>query len=277
MAAKTLSFLSLCVSVSYFFSSVCAQDTATTGTANQQKKRPPYELHPNWAAKGLMTPSGWGSSGTFVFGFIGGTFPQVYADRGDMGAGIGAGFGNSRKTVSVVGIFNIHNVSEFNTFSGSFIASRYLGKGSSISAGALQLFAGPRSDAGPSYYVAFSHASQTLESRTRGYSRLAYTLGIGSGRFYEKSPKDITEGKGRYGTAVFGNISLGLLKNLNLTLEWTGQNLAIGTGWRPRIPIRFPINLPSINIGVADLLRTSGDGPRFVMGIGHSFRIKAAK
>lgn len=234
--------------------------------------------HTNWAGKGLMTPTAWGASEPFVFWHLGGTFPQAYGTMSDMGAGIGGGFGDSRRNLGVVGILNIHDVSEFNTLSGSVIASRELGGGYALSAGALLLFADSRADAGPTFYIAFSRASQKVSSkRTPGYSRLSYTVGIGNGRFYEKSNSDVLAGRGRYGTAVFGNLSYGIRDNLNANIEWTGLNLSIGGAWRPSIRTRLPFFLPSISIGVTDILRTSGDRPRLIVGVSHGYRIGSPK
>jgi hypothetical protein len=232
----------------------------------------------NWAAKGLMTPAAWGASEPFVFWHLGGTFPQAYTTMSDMGAGIGGGFGDSRRNVGIVGILNIHDVSEFNTLSGSVIASRELGRGHALSAGALMLFADSRSDAGPTFYIAYSHASRRVASkRTPGYSRLSYTVGVGNGRFYEKSNSDVLAGRGRYGTGVFGNLSFGIRDNLNANIEWTGLNLAFGGSWRPNIRTRLPFFLPSLSIGVTDILRTSGDRPRLIVGVSHGYRIGSSK
>lgn len=256
----------------FYFTALKAQDSTHINKTNRKNElKDMKELFPNISGKGMMTPTGWGSSGTYIFGYIGGTFPQVYTNKPDLVAGGGLGFGNSYKTVSLVGIFNINNVSSLGTFSFSVIASRHITKGTSLSIGALHILADKKSDAGPSFYIAFSHASQSLKSVIPGYSRLSYTLGIGSGRFYDKSPKDISEGKGRHGTAVFANISYGIFKNLNINAEWSGINFSASVSWRPAIRIKFPFKLPSIGIGVADLIRTSGSSPRLILNLSHSF------
>jgi hypothetical protein len=212
-----------------------------------------------------MTPTGWGGAGAYIFGFIGGTFPQPYRNNSDFVAAAGLGLGNCYKTVGLVGILNINDVDEFNNYSASFIVSRHIGKGSSLSVGALHLFADKhKTDAGPSYYFVFSHALQNLASTNKGYSRLSYSIGVGSGRFYDKSPKDIAEGKGGNGTAVFANLSYELFKNFNVNAEWTGLNLGCGIGWRPGF------KLPVIAIGLADLTNSSGNKPRFVSSIGYA-------
>ena len=229
------------------------------------------ELFPNVAGKGMMTPSGWGSTRAFGFGYIGGTFPQVYSNLNDMIAGAGIGVGNSYKSISVVGIVNIHDASEFNTLSASFIASRHIGKGTSLSGAALNIFRDNRTDAGASYYLALSHTSQRIQSKTPGYSGLSYTIGVGSGRFYDKSPKDISTGKSEHGTAVFANLSYELLRNMNITAEWSGLNLGMALGWRPFFSPNKRYVGPAISIGVADLTRSSGDQPRLLLSLSHAF------
>lgn len=229
------------------------------------------ELYPNLAGKGMMTPTGWGSTRAFGFGYIGGTFPQVYSNLNDMIGGAGIGVGNSYKSISVVGIVNIHDASEFNTLSGSIIASRHIGNGTSLSGGALNIFRDTRTDAGSSFYLALSHTSQRIQSKTPGYSGLSYTIGVGSGRFYDKSPKDISTGKSKHGTGVFANLSYELLRNMNITAEWSGLNLGMALGWRPFFSATKRYIGPAITIGVADLTRSSGDQPRLVLSLSHAF------
>lgn len=231
------------------------------------------ELYPNLAGKGMMTPTGWGSTRTFGFGFIGGTFPQVYSNDNDMIGGAGIGVGNSYKSISVVGIVNIHDASELNTLSGSLIASRHIGRGTSLSGGALHIFRDYRTDARASYYLALSHTSQSIKSKTPGYSGLSYTIGVGNGRFYDKSPRDISTGKGEHGTAVFANLSYEFLRNMNIMAEWTGLNLGMALGWRPFFSENKRYIGPAISLGVADLTRSSGDQPRLVLSLSHAFII----
>lgn len=223
------------------------------------------ELLPNFLGKSLMTPTAWGGYKNFVFANIGGTFPQTYANRGDMVATIGGGIGNSKRMVSVIGFINMNDVSAFGNYSGNLVVSRHLYPGSSLSIGALHLFPSARSDMGPSYYAAFSHAVQSLPSKIQGRSKLNYTIGVGSGRFEQKSLKDMETGKGEHGTIVFGNIAYEIHKSINIVAEWTGLNLALDFGWRPSL------KLPSFNFGLADITRFSGDKMRFVFSIGYAY------
>ena len=167
------------------------------------------ELLPNDVLQNLISPSGWGGFGTYIFGGIGGDYPQPYRARPDLISFGGFCIGDPQQEVNVAFSINITEVSKLSDFSGNLVVSRQIFTGSSISAGALQLFANPnQSDSpGSTFYFAFSHAIQTLPSETDGSSKLTYTIGIGNGRFYMKSPDDIKAGRGAHGTAIFGGIS----------------------------------------------------------------------
>jgi hypothetical protein len=251
-----------------FYLPIHAQDTATINNSlpeNELKSK--TEIYPNPSSKGMMTPTGWGGAGSFIFGFLGGTFPQAYTSKSDLVAAAGIGVGNSYKAISVVGIFNILNVSEASTYSGGLIVSRHIGRGTSMSIGGLNLVASKRSDAKASFYLALSHTSQRIQSKTPGYSAFSYTIGAGNGRFYDKSLKDSITGKGTHGTAVFANVSYELAKGLNVIGEWSGVNLDFALSFRPSF------KLPAINIGLADLTRNSGDRVRLIVSIGQAFSL----
>ncbi|CAN5149084.1 hypothetical protein BH09BAC6_BH09BAC6_26200 [soil metagenome] len=223
------------------------------------------ELYPNNVLQSLTAPSGWGGYGSYIFGGVGGIYPQVYRKQADLIASAGFCVGDPVKAVNFAASVNLTDVHKLTNFSANFVLSRKLFTGSSISAGALQMFASKlRSDApGQTYYLAFSHAVQGLPSKTPGSSKLTYTIGIGSGRFYLKSPEDIAAGKGKYGTAVFGGVSYELLQRLNLNAEWSGQNLALSLGIRP-----FDTPL-SVGLGVANITRYSADKPNMIFTIGY--------
>lgn len=223
------------------------------------------ELLPNGASGSVMVPTGFGGSGFNVFGGIGGSYPQVYTNKMDFAGNIGVTLGNPVSAVNVAVGLNVMDISSFNNYSGNIILSKRIFRGSSISVGGLQLLASDRrSDApGSTYYVAFSHSVQSLPSKSPGSSRLTFGIGIGSGRFYEKSLKDIANGKGKHGTAVFGNVSYELIRNVNINAEWTGTNLGFSTGIRP---FKQPLNL---GIGITNLTNYSSDKPNMVFSLGY--------
>lgn len=233
------------------------------------------QLYPNDAATGLLIPSGWGGYGTYLYGSLGGAFPEVYTnDFLDLVASGGVSIGNPEKFLNFAAGLNVQDVSSFNNFTFDLTISRSLGKGSSISVGGMQLFALKiKSDAPePTFYVAVSHSLQTLPSKSPGSSRLTYTIGLGSGRFLLKSPIDKMNNRGNYGTAVFGGISYEILRHINLNAEWTGLNLGISLGIAPfrKMPV-------SIAIGVAELTRYSSDKPNIIFALGFPLSLNRNK
>jgi hypothetical protein len=224
------------------------------------------ELLPNDAMKSVMTPTGFGGFGTYVFGGIGGVYPAVYTNRGDLVSSVGFCVGNSEKLFNFATSANITKVTSLSDISVNFILSRKLFIGTSLAVGGLQLFANAvQSDApGGTYYAALSHAFQGVRSKSPGYSALTFTIGVGNGRFIQKSPYDIAAGRGSRGTGVFGNISYELFKRVNVIAEWTGLNLGFSTGLRP-----FKASPFSIGIGVSDLTRYSSDKPSMMFSMGY--------
>jgi hypothetical protein len=214
----------------------------------------------------LMTPSGWGSKETFAFVTAGGTPAQPYGHQDqkflngnpDYLAQAGFGFGDYTKWASVVGILNINDVSKFDNFSFSMVASRKLGKMGSISVGALHLFADPyKTDAAESFYVAYSQAIRR--------TKFSYTVGVGSGRFYDNSETDIETGKKEHGTALFGSVSYNIIKNVSVSAEWTGLNLCMSSS------VRVKPKWPVLTLGVSDITRSSGDQACLYFGVGQAF------
>jgi len=213
------------------------------------------ELLPNNVLQNLISPSGWGGFGTYVFGGIGGDAPQPYGNTPDLITFGGFCIGNPQKIANVAVSVNMTDVHRLRDFSGNMVVSRQIFTGSSISAGGLQIFASKSQSDAPvsTFYFAFSHAIQTINSATSGSSKLTYTIGIGNGRFYTKSPLDVNAGRGGHGTAIFGSISYELIKNINFNTEWSGTNLGCSLGIKP-----FESAL-AIGVGITDLTRYSSD------------------
>jgi hypothetical protein len=234
---------------------------------------PAHHLVPDDALQSITTPSGWGGYGTYLFGDIGGIYPQVYHTSADLVVSGGACFGNPFKAVNVAASINMTDVHRFRDFSGNFMVSRVVAIGSSISIGGLQLFANQgQSDApGQTFYFAFSHAVQSLPSLTQGGSRLDYTIGIGNGRFYLKSPDDVAAGKGKNGTGIFGSVSYEVIHHVNLIAEWSGTNLGLSAGLRP---FKQPL---SLGLGAVNLTRYSGDKAGMIFSIGYPLSLNRQK
>ncbi len=221
-------------------------------------------LLPNNSVQSLMTPSGWGGgNSTYLFGVIGGVFPAMYVDPkvGDLVAAVGISGGNPKKYVNASLSINISRVDDFKDFSFNLILSRQIFKGSSISVGGLGMFADARVSDAPdaTYYAAFSHAVQWSRSRSTGYSGLGYTIGYGVGRFLYKSPYDVLNGKGKFGTGFFANVSYEIARQINLNAEWSGMNLGFSSGVRP-----LRGSALTFGFGIYNLTKYSGDRVQYM-------------
>ena len=236
-------------------------------------ENPQDYLVPDDALQTITTPSGWGGYGTYLFGDIGGVYPQVYHTSADLIVSGGVCFGDPFNAVNVAASINMTDVHRFRDFSGNFMLSRVVAPGSSVSAGGLQLFANQKqSDApGQTFYFAFSHAVQSLPSLTQGSSRLTYTIGIGNGRFYLKSPDDLAAGRGKNGTGIFGSVSYEVIHHVNLIGEWSGTNLGVSAGFRP---FKQPL---SFGLGAVNLTRFAGDKPGVIFSMGYPLALNRQK
>lgn len=230
-------------------------------------------LSPNGAPSGIMSPTGFGGSGTYLFGGIGSTYPELYREKqADFVAFGGISAGNPVKAVNVAVGVNMTDVNKFKNFSANLTISRQLSTASSISVGTLGLFASSTiSDSpGSTFYLAFSHAVQWAPSKTPGASALSYTIGVGTGRFLYKSPFDVQKGKGKYATAVFAGVSYEVFRHMNVAAEWYSTNLGVSVGVRPFA------NPLSIGFGVDNLTSYSGDRASMILTIGYPLNIRRA-
>lgn len=223
------------------------------------------ELGPSDASGSAMVPTGFGGSGFNLFGGIGGVYPQEYSNTTDLGGAIGVTIGDPFKFINAAVSLNVSDISKLGNYSGNLVLSRRIFTGSSIAAGITNLFASSSvSDfTKTGYYVAISHAVQSIPSKTPGSSRLTYGVGYGNGRFSDKSPSDILAGKGKNGTGVFANISYEIFQHVTLNAEWTGLNLGLSTGIKP---FKAPL---ALTLGVTNLTNYSSDKPNMVFGLGY--------
>jgi hypothetical protein len=120
-------------------------------------------------------------------------------------------------------------------------------------------------DGGSSVYGVVSHNYQFRENATAFLGSLAWNLGVGNNRYLLESV--LAEGK--KGVNVFASGGLRLHERAALVLDWTGQDLASVISF---VPIgSMPL---VVSAGWADLTRTAGDGPRFIVGAGMGFKAK---
>ena len=240
----------------------------------QQSDIPDWFLRlrlPNAAAKSVLTPSAWGAAYGVAFAGAGVTERTPYLDSADGVMSLGVGIGDPVLTVGAQLTTTMSDVSDSDNFSFSFKVHRYLGSGTAIAVGGESLFANDdlADDLGESFFAVISHTFQGVASARPGVGRLHASLGVGSGRFANTSPRDVAEGKREDGTSVFGNLAIEVHPDLNIVAEWSGTNLHAGTSFV--VPLAG--GTVGFTLGLADLTGYSGDGIRLVGGgaVGVSF------
>ncbi len=117
-------------------------------------------------------------------------------------------------------------------------------------------------DGGSSVYGVLTKRLGLRQDRTKPFSELYTSVGIGGGQF--RSESDIDNGIESVG--VFGSVAVRIIEPVGLVTEWTGQDLTIGV---PFVPFR---NLPMTVIpAITDVTGSAGDGTRFIFGVGYGF------
>jgi hypothetical protein len=267
MKKNLLTFLALLLS----FSTLSYAGSGEAGDASTIQVNFPVQATylPNSAGKSLATPSGWGASNNVVFIGAGGTVPAPYSDSSDGSIVFGGGFGDSVQNLGVELSAALNDFDKVDELSYGIKLHKYLGYGMAFAVGGEHLFAADTSDADESFYAVLSRASQNHPNDS-GISKLHYSLGVGNGRFGEKSPEDEEEDKGEHGTYVFGSVAYEVMENTNVILEWTGINFNTGVSTAPikDIPV-------VITVGLGDLVEDfSGDGVRVFGSIGFAHQFK---
>lgn len=226
--------------------------SAASGTSRKLNKH----------AKSVTTPVAWGASRGVVFMGIGGTLPSPYRTIPDGAAVIGIGVGDPVKNVGIqVGITSL-DVTEWKEYALGFKLHKRLSETSAIAVGGKHIMLTEGGDADPSYYAVYSKGFP-------GESDVHFSIGVGNGRYSDKSPADFYSGKGRHGTYVFGNVSYEVFDACNIIVDWNGLNLNAGIGKTFTV-----FNMPvSTIVGLADLTDYSGDRIRLVVGVGTAFKL----
>ena len=230
---------------------------------------------PNIHPKSLTTPTAWGAANGVLFFGIGGTVNAPYDDEADGAAVVGVGFGDPTENLGAqIALFSL-DLDSWDRYSASAHIHRDLGGGSAIGAGVenIVLLEGNQPDDeeyDESYYIVFSQSVQSdVFLNKHCASKLHFSIGIGSGRFGEKSDADVQSGKDRYGTYIFGNVAYEMFDEFNAILDWNGLNLNAGVGktfWIDQFPL-------SVTLGAADLTDNSGDETRFIFALATGFKL----
>lgn len=245
----------------------------TPAVSSAEVNSPTYFSNSN--AKSLTTPVAEGAANNVVFFGVGGTSPSPYTTKSDGAAVLGVGVGDPQKNLGVqLSLINL-DFSAWNTYSASLHVFRDLGNASSIGVGVENVMltnsVDTSGDTGKSFYAVYSQGVQAdaFVDKAKGTSKLHYSVGVGSGRFGDKSAVDIATGKGAHGTYVFGNIAYEVAHSFNVITDWNGLNLNAGVSKTFSIG-NFPI---AVIVGAADLTHNSGDGVRLIGVVGTGFKL----
>ncbi len=120
-------------------------------------------------------------------------------------------------------------------------------------------------DGGTSVYGLVGHVFPLRSGYDAALGVLSTSLGIGTGRF--RSETDVLDHRDAIG--VFGGVGLRIISTVAATADWTGQDLDAGFTVTPFLDLGIVGS-----IGVADLTRRAGNGPRFIMSIGYGFNAR---
>ncbi|MCF8216147.1 MAG: hypothetical protein K9I59_05065 [Chlorobium sp.] len=226
---------------------------------------------PNNHGKSITTPVAWGASNNVIFMGIGGTSPAPYSDDTDGAAVLGFGIGDPVKNLGVQLALISLDISEWEEYSVSVHLSKDLGSANAIGIGVENVMITDGGDSDESFYIVYSQGMQSdpFVNDNTGNSKLHFSIGAGTGRFGDKSPDDIADGKGEHGTYVFGNVAYEVAESFNVIADWNGLNLNAGaskTFWLGTFPL-------AVTVGAADLTDNSGDGVRFVASLGTGFKL----
>ena len=220
----------------------------------------PYRASPSIT---IINPSAYGASwGSFGIGF-GFQERARFIDQSDGVIGLGFGLGNPLKNVGAqIGISLVDVSSPFRDGAVNLKLHRRLPRDFSVALGVQGITTWGETDGGSSVYGVTTKRFKLRQDRTKPFSELYTSLGLGGGQF--RSESDINNGNETIG--LFGSVAVKIIQPVGLVTEWTGQDLTIG------VPVVLFKTLPLVVVpAITDVTGTAGDGTRFVVGIGYSF------
>ncbi|MBE9047362.1 hypothetical protein IQ255_23675 [Pleurocapsales cyanobacterium LEGE 10410] len=220
----------------------------------------PYRASPSIT---IINPSGYGASwGSAGIG-LGYQDRVRFIDQADGVIGLGFGLGNSQKSLGAqVGISLVDVSSPFRDGAINLKLHRRLPQDSSVAIGVQGLTKWGDTDGGSSVYGVATKRFKLKRDRTKPFSEIYTTVGIGGGQF--RSEADINNGNETVG--VFGSLAIKVAQPVGFVAEWSGQDLTIG------VPLVLFRRLPLVVVpALTDITGSAGDGARFIFGFGYSF------
>ncbi|MGF1676153.1 MAG: hypothetical protein ACFCUV_21075 [Rivularia sp. (in: cyanobacteria)] len=214
----------------------------------------------------IYVPTGFG--GDRNTGFVSASYQERgrFSNDDDLGLGVGVGLGDSRKSVGVELSYTLASFGRNRDFgSGGFNVKvhRQLPNDWGVAVGWNGfLNIGDENNFEQSLYGVATKIIRTREKLDSPFSRVAVTLGVGGGQF--RTEEAVFDGDDEIG--VFGSVAVRAVKSASIIAEWTGQDLGLGVSVAP-----FP-NIPLVITPALRDITGAGDGTRFVIGTGFSFK-----
>ncbi len=223
-------------------------------------RKQPYRTAPSIT---IVTPSGYGAAWGNAGVGIGVQERTRFREDADGVIGLGFGIGNPSKNVGAqVGISLVDVSAPFRDGAINLKLHRRLPSDFSVATGVQGLATWGDPDGGSSVYGVVTKRFGLRQDRTKPFSELYTSVGIGGGQF--RSESDIDNGVDSVG--VFGSVAVRIIEPIGFVTEWTGQDLTIGV---PFVPFRkSPM---TIIPAITDITGSAGDGTRFIVGVGYSF------
>ncbi len=213
---------------------------------------------------GSPSPSGVGSGDYFA----GAGYQERtrFTSRADGGVGVGTGFGDPAAGVALeVAVSSYSSIRHsFASIGGlSFkLHHRDAQRMLLYALGVENAIPWGLTDGGTSVYATAGRVFVLRPDENAPFGVLTTSLGLGTGRFRTQNAV-LTH---RHTVGIFGGAGLRIVRALAIAADWTGQDLDAGLTLTP-----FRNRGIVASFGYADLTRTAGNGPRFIMSVGYGF------
>lgn len=225
----------------------------------------------------IANPNGYGADGRTLFVSASYQRRTRFTKTNDGELGLGIGVGNAVKSVGIELAYTLNTFGTSQDFgSGAFSIKvhRRISEDFAVAAGWNQFasilinpkvpFDYPKN----SYYVVATKVFKTRPYISQPFSRVAVTLGVGSGQFlpFDKIQAAVARDEAPTGLGIFGSLSFRVLRPVSAIVEWTGQDLGVGLSI---VPFK---NIPLVMTPAIRDITGAGDGARFIMGAGVGIR-----